>query len=70
MIKFNCPNLERLEICIRKDEDYNFLYNYFIFDFIYNAIKDIKPNINYIYNYLKEIFFNYKYNNNLKYFKF
>ena len=70
MIKFNCPNLERLEICIRRDEDYNYLYNYFNFDFIYNAIKDIKPNINYIYNYLKDIFLNYKYNNNLKYFKF
>ena len=69
-IKFICNNLEKLEIKIREGEDYSYLPNYFNFDFLYDALKDIRHSFNYIYTFLRGKFLNYKPSESLKYFRF
>ena len=69
-IKFICNKLEELRIIIRKIDDYSYLSNNFYFDFIYDALYNIKHSLNYSYQLFKKIILNHNYIESLKYFKF
>ena len=72
-IKFHCPNLKVLNIQIKSDSDFSFLYDYFDFKYLYNIMNEVymignKPGE--IYKYAKEKILNFNFAENIQYFKF
>ena len=72
-IKFRCPNIKILNIQIKPDSDFSFLYEYFDFKYLYdimNKVYTIEDDPGKVYKYIKQQIFNFNFAENMQYFKF